>query len=141
MSENKTVRVKKSTLPGAGQGLFAKITFRKGDRITEYKGRRELWKEIKHTDGYNGYLLRLSRTVAINALPNKKTFGRYANDAAGFGKRAGAKNNAEYLIYGDRCYIEATRTIQKGEEIFVGYGREFWKLQKAIRRKGKEKPA
>jgi SET domain-containing protein len=33
---------------------------------------------------------------------------------------------------GNRCYIEATRKIKKGEEILVGYGREFWQLQKKL---------
>ena len=130
---NKSLFIKKSNLSGAGLGLFAKIIFRKGDRIVEYKGRRQPWKEVKAEDGHNGYLLRLSRNLAINALPYKKAFGRFANDASGLGKTVGLRNNAEYLIYGDRCFIEATRTINKGDEILVSYGKEFWMLQKTLK--------
>jgi SET domain-containing protein len=126
------VIVKRSQLPGAGKGLFAKIDFKKGDRITEYVGRRRKWKDVKDEDGYNGYLLRLNRTTAIDARPSKSP-GRYANDAAGFVKIKGLRNNAEYNIYGNRCFIEATRRIKKGEEIFVGYGKEFWALQRKLR--------
>jgi hypothetical protein len=124
--------VRKSTLPGAGKGLFTKVDILRGERIVEYKGRRQPWKEVKHEDGYNGYLLRLDRSTAINALPYKKALGRFANDAAGLVRVPGCRNNAEYNIYGDRCYIEATRTIPAGSEIFVGYGHDFWKLQRKI---------
>ena len=116
-------------------GLFAAVPFKTGERITEYRGRKESWKAVKDTDGHNGYLLRLNRTTAINALSYKKSPGRYANDAAGLVRKQGLRNNAEYLIYGDRCFIEATKSIKKGDEIFVSYGKEFWKLQKKISRK------
>ena len=132
-STKKSLLIKKSNLPGAGLGLFTKIPFRKGDRIVEYKGRRQPWKDVKDEDGYNGYLLRLNRTTAINALPYKKTLGRFANDAIGLGRASGLRNNAEYLIYGNRCFIEATRSINKGEEILVNYGKAFWDLQRKIR--------
>lgn len=125
----KQLFIKKSSLPAAGKGLFTRIQIRKGDRIIEYKGRHRLWKDAKKEDGHNGYLLRLSRTIAIDALPYKKAFGRFANDAAGLSRARGLRNNSEYLIYGNQCFIVATRTIQPREEIFVGYGREFWSLQ------------
>ncbi len=124
--------VRKSNLPGAGKGLFTKVDIRRGERIVEYKGRRQPWKEVKHEDGYNGYLLRLDRSTAINALPYKKALGRFANDASGLSRKKGLVNNATYNIYGDRCFIEATRTIAAGGEILVSYGREFWALQRKI---------
>ena len=132
-STKKSLIIKKSTLPGAGLGLFTKIAFRKGDRIVEYKGRRQPWKEVMHEDGYNGYLLRLNRTTAINAFPYKKSPGRFANDASGLARTPGLGNNAEYLIYANRCFIEATCAIYKGEEILVNYGKAFWDLQRKIR--------
>ena len=42
----KDVIVKKSKLPGAGKGLFAKKFIPKGTRIVEYKGRIKTWKEV-----------------------------------------------------------------------------------------------
>ena len=132
-SAKKNLYVKKSKLPGAGLGLFTNVKIAKGDRIVDYKGRREPWSKVKVEDGYNGYLLRLNRTTAINALPYKKALGRFANDAYGASRKIGLRNNAEYLIYGNQCFIEATRTINKRDEILVGYGRDFWLLQKKLK--------
>ncbi len=133
MLPNKHLIINPSLLPNSGKGLFTRVDIKKGDRIVEYKGRKRKWKDVKHLDGYNGYLLRLSRTIAIDALPTLSAKGRYANDAMGLTRVPGLRNNAEYLIYGDRCYIEATCGINKGEEIFVSYGREFWALQRKLR--------
>jgi SET domain-containing protein len=129
----KFLYVKRSSLPDAGKGLFTKKEIPKGTRIVEYKGKLRTWKEVKHLDGYNGYLMFINRQAVIDALPAIKTFGRYANDASGFAKVKGLKNNAEYVSEGNRCFIESLRTIRRGEEIFVGYGKDFWKLQRKIR--------
>jgi SET domain-containing protein len=83
------------------------------------------WKDIKFQDASNGYLLYMTSQAVIDARASK-SFGRYANDAAGLSRVEGLKNNAEYLYEGKRCYIEAKRSIAAGEEIFVAYGREYW---------------
>lgn len=124
--------VKKSKLPKSGKGLFTKVQIRKGARIVEYKGRIQPWREVKEEDGYNPYLMYINRNTVINALPAKKTMGRYANDALGLTRIEGLRNNAESVTEGKRCFIEATRTIKEGEEILVGYGREYWTLIKKI---------
>lgn len=126
--------IKRSQLPKAGKGLYTKVPIKKGTRIVEYKGRIQPWREVKEQDGHNGYLMYLTRNTVINALPAIKTFGRYANDASGLVKIKGLKNNSESISEGKRCFIEATRTIQAGEEILVGYGREYWTLIKKINR-------
>ncbi len=124
--------VKKSRLPKSGKGLFTKVKILKGTRIVEYKGRIQSWREVKAEDGHNGYLMYINRNTVINALPAKKTLGRYANDAIGLNRIEGLRNNAEYVSEGKRCFIEATRTIEGGTEILVGYGREYWSLIKKI---------
>jgi uncharacterized protein len=121
----KWLRVKKSQIPKSGKGLFTTCAIRKGQRIVEYKGRLHKWKDIKYQDASNGYLLYMTSQAVIDARASK-SFGRYANDAAGLSRVDGLKNNAEYLYEGKRCYIEAKRFIAAGEEIFVAYGREYW---------------
>jgi uncharacterized protein len=128
----KNLVVKKSQLPGCGKGLFTNINIKKGERIVEYKGRIQPWKEVKEEDGHNGYLLRINWQTTINALPYKKALGRYANDARGLTRIKGLRNNAEYITEGRRCFIEATRPIAENEEILVGYGNEYWKLIRRI---------
>jgi len=124
--------IKKSKLPNAGKGLFTKIDIPKGKRIVEYKGKLRRWKDVKYLDGYNGYLMYITSNAVIDAEPAVNTFGRYANDANGFGKTPGLKNNCEYVSEGRRCYIESLRPISKREEILVSYGKDFWKLQRKI---------
>ena len=128
------LQVKKSQLPGAGQGLFTKIDIQKGSRIVEYKGRLHRWKDIKHEDGHNGYLLYINPNAVINAQGTVKLIGRYANDANGNVRIDGLRNNSEYVTVGSRCYITATRPIKKGEEVFVRYGKEYWDLVKRIKK-------
>jgi len=134
----KQLYIKKSSLPGSGKGLFTRIDITKGTRIVEYKGRIQTWKEVKKEDGHNGYLLRINWQVVINALPYTKALGRYANDARGLVKKKGITNNSEYVVDGKRCFIEATRTIPKGEEILVSYGSEYWKLIRQILKEKKK---
>jgi hypothetical protein len=129
----KFLSIRKSKLPNAGKGLFTKQDIAKGTRIVEYKGKLRKWSEVKHLDGHNGYLMYITRNAVIDAQPAIKTFGRYANDANGFVKVKELKNNAEYVSEGSKCYIEALRTIKKGEEILVSYGKDFWKLQRKIK--------
>jgi hypothetical protein len=107
--------LKKSQIPGAGKGLFTRIDISKGQLIVEYKGKLVLWKDVKHEDGYN-----------------LKSFGRYANDARGFSKITGLKNNSEYVVKRNKCYLSAIRKIHKGEEILIPYGKAYWDLMRKI---------
>jgi uncharacterized protein len=128
----KHLYIRRSRLPGAGKGLFTNVDIPKGTRIVEYKGSTHTWKEVKHEDGHNGYLLRINWKTVINAEPYKKALARYANDASGLTRLPGFFNNAEYVTEGNRCFIEAKKTIRKKEEIFVGYGKEYWQLLRKI---------
>ncbi len=129
---DKHLYLKKSNLPKAGKGLFTKTDIAKGTRITEYKGRLQAWKDVKDEDGYNSYIFKLSPRLAINGLNYLKTFGRYANDARGPGRIKGLRNNVDYIVEGNKCYLDAIRNIKKGEEIFVEYGGNFWQLVKKL---------
>ena len=117
--------VKKSTLPGAGKGLFTKRDIAKGERIVEYKGRITDWKTADHRD--NPTIFMVSRNHVIDARPFKKALAKYANDARGLVRVKGIVNNAEYEETDDkRIYITALKDIPAGSEIFVAYGKEYW---------------
>ncbi len=124
--------IKKSKLPNAGKGLFTKKEIVKGIRIAEYKGKLRQWKDVKHLDGHNVYLMYITRHAVIDAQDATRTLARYANDAKGLMRVEGLKNNCETVSEGKRCYIESIRPIKKGEEILVGYGKDFWQLQQKI---------
>jgi hypothetical protein len=122
----KKVEVKKSVLPGAGKGLFAKKLIPKGTRIVEYKGKITTWKEVDDNDGNNGYIYYVKRHHVIDASRHTAAFARYANDARGICRVKGVTNNAEYVEDGLKVYIESRKDIPAGAEILVEYGKEYW---------------
>ncbi len=121
--------LKKSTLPNAGLGLFTDEPFKKGDTIIEYLGEIITWAEaLKRDDkGQGGYVFYVTSKHCIDAYPQADSLGKYANDARGFSKIEGLKNNAEYETRKKKAYIVATKNIEPGEEIFVWYGSDYWK--------------
>ncbi|WP_126974253.1 SET domain-containing protein [Gynurincola endophyticus] len=122
--------VKKSTLPGAGKGLFTKIFIPKGAFIVEYKGKVSSWKEAEPKEGFNGYIYYITRNTVIDAMGDPEAIARYANDAKGISKVKGISNNAAYHEEGKRVFIVAKKDIPKGSEIFVDYGKEYWDVVK-----------
>ncbi|MBL0342648.1 MAG: SET domain-containing protein [Bacteroidetes bacterium] len=126
------VFVKKSTLPGAGKGLFTEKDIKKGKNVCEYEGELITWADaIERNDvGKGGYVYYINKNACIDAFDFKETFGRYANDAAGVGRVNGHRNNAVYHEKGKKVFIRATRNIQAGSEVFVSYGRAYWNIMK-----------
>jgi hypothetical protein len=124
----KQLYVKKSTIPNAGKGLFTKKFIPKGTLIVEYKGKRTTWKEVKDEDGKNGYIFYITRNNVIDGLPHKKAFARYANDARGLVRVKGVLNNCDYIVEKGKAYIESKKDIPAGSEIFVDYGKDYWKV-------------
>jgi SET domain-containing protein len=126
----KQLIVKRSTLKGAGKGLFTTKDIPKGKKIVEYKGRITKWKEVDSHDGMNGYIYYVNRNHVIDASDTKEALARYANDAKGMVRTHGLNNNCTYRIEGLRVYIYAMRNIPAGSELFVGYGKEYWDIIK-----------
>jgi uncharacterized protein len=130
----KQLIVKKSTIPNSGKGLFTKKFIPKGTRIVEYKGRVSTWNEVKDEDGKNGYIFYVTRNHVIDGKPYIKALARYANDARGLVKIKGITNNSDYIIDGKKAYIESKKDIPAGSEIFVDYGKDYWKVIRANRK-------
>src|SRR5579872_528276 len=126
----KQLIVKRSTLKGAGKGLFTTKDIPRGQKIVEYKGKITKWKEVDSHDGMNGYIYYVNRNHVIDASDTKKALARYANDAKGMVRTEGLNNNCTYRIEGLRVYIYAMRNIPAGSELFVGYGKEYWDIIK-----------
>ena len=120
--------VRKSRLPGAGKGLFTTKAIRRDAKVIEYRGEiigyREYRRRARRQE--DRYLFYVRRERCIDAMHTPQYKARYANDAAGITRMKGLRNNSEYIIYGDKCFIVASRDIKAGEEIFVDYTREYW---------------
>ena len=124
--------VKKSLLPQAGKGLFTDEDIKKDTEIIEYLGEIVPWAvcEARADKGEDGYAFWISKNHAIDAYKTLQHMARYANDAKGFGRVEGLRNNSLYVVKrkkGERrVFIVATRTIKAGSEIFVNYGTDYW---------------
>jgi|SRR6185295_18308977 len=124
--QERSLIIKRSSLPGAGKGLFTKAFISKGTRIVEYKGESLTWKQVEKLPDYrNGYVFYFNSRYVIDAW-KYKGFAHYANDARGLTRVEGTRNNSEYVTEGRRCFIEASRDIPAGSEILVAYGGEYW---------------
>jgi SET domain-containing protein len=127
---NPFLKVKTSTLPGCGKGLFTKIFIPKGVIITEHTGKITSFKESDHDDGKNAYLFYVSRNHVIDARDQQGSFARFVNDARGHKRITGFTNNAKYIVIGKRVFITAIKDILPKDEIFVSYGKEYWDVMK-----------
>ncbi len=126
----KELYIAESSIPGAGLGLFTKVFIPKGTRVVEYKGKITTWAAVDSQDGLNPYIYFVSDNHVIDASKRKKSLARYINDARGMKKIKGLNNNAYYIEEDVRVFIDASKNIQPGEEIFVGYGKEYWDVLK-----------
>jgi SET domain-containing protein len=129
--------IKKSNLPGAGKGLFTTKAIRKDSKIIEYRGEIISYNEYRRRarNEVDQYLFFLRRDLSIDAMHTLKYKARYANDAAGITRVKGLRNNSDYIIFGDTCFIVASRDIKAGDEIFVNYTKSYWDyMRKRIKR-------
>ncbi len=120
--------IKKSRLPGAGKGLYTTKAISKESKIIEYRGEIIGYNEYRRRtrNEQDQYLLFVRMELCIDAMHTPQYKARYANDAAGITRLKGVKNNSDYVLFGDKCFIVASRNIKAGEEILVNYTKSYW---------------
>lgn len=124
-TQDKYITIKKSKIPKAGKGAFAKIDIPKGTNLGWYRGKRlseKAYQKTKNTD-YVWYIdstkdYRDGRVIKTNnAL-------RYVNSAIGKKQRKGI--NVDTFFRNHEVWYKTKRKIKKGEEILVCYGDEYF---------------
>jgi hypothetical protein len=116
------LRVKRSTIPNARNGLFTTVARKKQEKLADYTGQRISAAQAKRSK--SAYIFQPNKTTFIDARKSNEAVGRYANDG-----RSPAKNNSK-LAYNSKAKtacVKATKNIQAGKEILVSYGPEYWK--------------
>ena len=111
-------------IPGSGMGLWADEYIRRGDLIVEVTGEKypggsevELDTDLYLLDSGDG----------TDDYIDVKGPAMYANDACGPVRLPGLINNSLFRLLDDgSMWLEATRTIRPGQEIFASYGRAYW---------------
>jgi SET domain-containing protein len=111
--------VQPSWLNGADQGLFARVPLRKGQVLGCYVGERlRTAQALKVKD--KSYLMRIGEQKYIDSRRTLWSLARFINDC-----RNPSGHNVMFLkCVVDHCaWVITTCDIQRGEEIFVDYGR------------------
>ena len=130
------LKIRPSTIPAAGKGLFAEdplrgdreIIFRRGDFIIEYTGENINEEELHERYGEH------TGPYAIEVRGRSNPRGGLFIDAAaerGVGSlinhRGHHAANSEFVVdyRRNQARLRAIRPIRNGDEIFVSYGREY----------------
>lgn len=115
--------VKKSTVPGAGHGLFCSLDIQKGEVISEYDGL--LLTDDQYDERYPNndaqYVIAVGEGLSVDGDdPAATSLAKFANH------QPAGKANAGYMQSGCRIFVVAFKQIKADTEIFTDYGRQFW---------------
>ena len=124
------LKIKQSTIPGAGKGLFAwdprhrhgngtAVLYTRGELICKYRG--EVIDREELIDRYGGktgpYVVGLSANVFEDGA-KVRGIGSLANTLPG-------ANNATLSIFRGHASLRATKALRHGDEILLSYGRQY----------------
>jgi hypothetical protein len=136
------LRVRKSTVAGAGRGLFAARDLPAAHRVP-YTG-----DEIALQQDENGgpYVLQTRQGNGIDAARRNCGLGRWVNDPRHATDEQGhpREANCEWTVHtprGQRQRVAAVRTLRpivRGEELLVRYGNDYWRFHAAPKQKKKQ---
>jgi SET domain-containing protein len=111
-------RLLKVTASGVhGRGVYAKNFIPAGTRIIEYTGRRIAWEEAEDNENdSHTFIFGLEGGKVINAAIGGNE-ARWINHSC--------DPNCEAILEKGRVFIDATRDIERGEELFYDYSLEI----------------
>ena len=101
-----------------GLGLYARVPFKRGERVIEYTGEHLTEEEAEKRGGQ--YLFDVSKKLTIDGS-GRENLARYINHSC---KRQNCR--PEINASETRVFIFAKRAIAPGEELTYNYGKEFW---------------
>jgi SET domain-containing protein len=123
------LRIKESTIPGVGKGLFAldkraagnAILFRRGDKIIMYDGEVVTQAQLQRRYGDFTAPYGISQGKFVEDSACRRGAGSLVNHAA-------ARNTNARLAFSTRTkkfMLIATKNIRNGDEIFCSYGKAY----------------
>lgn len=109
---DKKFEIKKTSY---GLGLFAKVSFKKGQLVIEYTGEKITDEEADRRAGK--YLMTFEKGYTVDGK-GRENAGRYVNHSC--------RPNSTAFIDRKKLLIRARKNIQPGEEITYDYGKEYY---------------
>lgn len=137
----KTLYLKESTIAEAGSGVFSHVDIPKGKIIAEYRGKTYSKNKILSAETLKYSFIFPDDTLIV---PYHDTIAKYINDTIDLrktiqvGELMYTKNqynvrwyqvkdpNSEDPMTNYRLFIITTKSIKKGEELFIDYGHQYW---------------
>lgn len=129
------LRIAPSSIPGAGLGLYVTRNYKRGDFITWYEGaaltRREALE--RRSAGTDSHIIRGSTStfhgsyidgIHASDLRDGQGGGSACNDGA-----HSLNQETAYFVFADMpdgVFVRASRDLTAGDEVLVGYGRDYW---------------
>lgn len=127
------IQVKTSTIPNAGSGLFATRPLSEGTRIQYARPEDALTigqvKDRYGPEGRGDYVV-CNSSKCLDARSTQSGHGRYVNDPRGTRKQANSKLTVFQQGGQTKGNIRLTKRVKQGQEIFVSYGGNYWRLRK-----------
>lgn len=125
---NHHLQIKKSTIPNAGLGLFARdalssdpnqIIFHPGDKIVQYMG------EIIDTEELINRYHNKTGPYVVGISKDRFEDGSSIRGVGSLANTLPNHNNTTLSIYRGRASLKATKVIKNGEEILLSYGKQY----------------
>ncbi len=128
MQAKLNLRIKQSSIPQAGLGVFSgKTPIKKGSKIVEYSG------DVKPLNG-GDYALQVNRRKMIDAAKSQH-IGGFINDCRASQRKekicSGTNTKFVRARNAQAIWVKATKHIKPQKEIFVSYGRQYWRKKAA----------
>lgn len=130
-----------SNIEAAGKGLFAVdistdknvVVFKKGEIMMEYSGEIRGLDLLKDSNEELIYAMESKIGRFIDARKPYSGNARYINDCRCANRRRGEceGQNARFIVVDSgRVFVQATKHIMNGEEIYASYGSDYWSVRK-----------
>lgn len=154
------LETRRSTIPGAGNGVFTRRYLEKGQVVGSYGGRVVSKEQVLAMPNTEAYIIQIpieelggssaDYSLAIDgnpALPESRGhMGNLINDgqpASNNGKKL-TNCKIEIIRTGDFTFtglVTLTKTLRKGEELFIDYGPTYWSDESVSSRPAAPPPA
>jgi hypothetical protein len=141
--EKHVIEVRKSGIPGAGVGVFAKQPIEMGKDLGFYRGEALNSDEFENRYsklGHSIYVLRITDPSNEDNVINVDGTTHYNWTSRMNAPRGTNKKANVYFDHNGRVF--AKRNIRAGEELLVSYGRNYWRgIDRANKTKKKKSRA
>lgn len=127
------LQIKKSSIPGAGMGLWTSKKIPANATVTQYGGELISLQEEQRRDSGYGVQVNPRQDWVRDGRSTQSGLGRWINQCREQNRKRAPKcrNNAKFSVNNKKKTVSIKtlkdKAIPAGSEIFIGYGGSYWK--------------